>query len=83
MASPAKKTVRRKNPQKTMLIFVMILLVGVIAIQLFYPQKMENGKLTRLGGSKPSPAPTKSPKVETTDVVDEKEEAPEVVGVVK
>jgi len=53
MAVPAKK-VKKRNPQKTLLTALVILAVGIIAIQLFYPATLdaETGKLSRIGGKK-------------------------------
>ncbi|RFC54858.1 hypothetical protein [Brumimicrobium aurantiacum] len=60
MATPTKK-ITRKKPKNVLMIAVVLLLVAVLAVQLFYPAKLENGKLKRLGGGSSSPAPAKAP----------------------
>jgi hypothetical protein len=64
MAEIAKK-VKRKSPKNKLMIFIVILLIAVVAIQLFYPATLdvETGKISRLGGKKKtvvSPSSTKA-----------------------
>jgi flagellar basal body-associated protein FliL len=53
MATTTAK-VKKRNPLMIWIIVLMFLVVGVICVQLFWPQTLdsETGKLTRIGGSK-------------------------------
>lgn len=53
MATTTAK-VKKRNPLMVWIIILMVLVVGVICVQLFWPQTLdaETGKLTRIGGSK-------------------------------
>lgn len=53
MATTTAK-VKKRNPLMIWIIVLMFLVVGVICVQLFWPQTLdsETGQLTRIGGSK-------------------------------
>ncbi len=60
-------TAKRRNPVKTMLVVLIILVMACIAIQIFWTQKMNlsTGKVGRIGvdngGSAPAPVSSSVP----------------------
>ena len=55
-----KRKVKKKQTNTILLVVVLILIVGVIVIQLFWPQKFNqgSGEISRIGEGKPlNPSP--------------------------